>query len=203
MRSSVIALTCLLAATPALGEVIPKAGPKDDQHIQTAVCATGEVVDLHLMVGRTVAIEMPPAMTNNQTYGSDSAFMRADIPIGTNMIFLKPEMPMPPKPFFVLSTMPDGKNQICTLQVDVAAAAGDVALPYKLRIADPAAEAAARAVAWKAAQQHRKEDADRAALRDAVAHPVDTNFRYVLQGKTVADWNLLPSRHVADDGHST
>ncbi|MFL5256082.1 MAG: TrbG/VirB9 family P-type conjugative transfer protein [Rhodopila sp.] len=203
MRTPVIVAGCLLAATPAMAEVTPKAGPRDDQHIQTAVCASGQVVDLHLMVGRTVAIEMPPAMTNNQAYGSDSAFVLSDIPAGTNMIFLKPKKAQAPKPFFVLSMMPDGKNQICTLQIDITDAPGATPLPYKLKIIDPAAEAVVRAASWKVAQRRRTEEADRQALRDAVAHPVDTNFRYVLEGKIVADWNLLPSRHVADDGHST
>ena len=38
------------------------------------------------------------------------------------------------KPFFVLSMMPDGKNQICTLQIDITDAPGATPLPYKLKI---------------------------------------------------------------------
>lgn len=193
----------LMLSTPALAEVQPKAVAKDDAHVQTAEVAVGEVVVLHLMVGRTVAIQLPTEQTNNQSYGSDSKFVKAAIPAGSNLIFLKPEMEMAPKPFFISSTLADGKIRLYVLQIDVTKAVGDTPLPYTLKLVDPGADQAVKAAAWRWQQKQKQDKADAQALRDAVAHPVDTNLSYILQGETAADWNLLPTREVGDDGRST
>lgn len=197
-----IALGLLLSA-PALAEVPPKAVGKDDVHVQTAEVPVGEVVVLHLMVGRTVAIQLPPEQTDNHSYGSDSKFVKAFIPERSNIVFLKPEMEMAPKPFFISSTLADGKIRLYVLQIDVTKAVGETPLPYTLKLVDPGADQAVKVAAWKWQQKQKQDKADAQALRDAVAHPVDTNLSYVLQGETAADWNLLPTREVGDDGRST
>jgi type IV secretion system protein VirB9 len=125
------------------------------------------------------------------------------LPTDTNLAVLKPIATMQPKSFFLRARTEDGLPRLYTFQVDVVEPTGSSQDPYTLTFRDPGAEAAVKAAIWrqwKARQGDRAKQAELAAAANAIA---DTNFHYVLQAKEVADWDLLPTREVGDDGHNT
>jgi len=195
-------LTALLLSTSAMALQAPEQG-KEDPRMQTAIYSPGQIYYLHLMVGHTLAITLPSDELHNEKYGSDAAHIHADIPANTNLVFLKAIAITPPKSLFIHATLADGSSRLYPFQVDVVPATGESDDPYTLTFKDPAAAAAARVAAGRAWRQRQDEKAAHAALVAAASAPVDTNFRYVLQGKTTGDWNLLPTREVGDDGRST
>lgn len=192
----------LLTTTSAMALQAPDVG-KEDPRMQSLAYSPGQIYYLHLKVGHTLAITLPPDQIHNETYGSDSVHLKAPPVAGTNLIFVKPIAPMPAKSFFIHAILPDGSSRLYTFQIDVVAPDSDADDPYTLTFKDPAAATAAKAAAWRAWKAKEDEKTAKAALVAAANNIVDTNLKYVLQGKTAGDWNLLPTREVGDDGHST
>lgn len=195
-------LSVLLSTTSAIALEAPLPG-KEDPRMQSALYSPGQITYLHLKIGHTLAIALPSDQIHNESYGSDSAHLRVSVPAGTNLIFLKPIAEMPGKSFFIQATLSDGSSRLYVFQIDVVATDGDSSDPYTLTFRDPAAAAAAKAAAWRTWKAQQEEKARQADLVAAANAAIDTNFKYVLQGKTLGDWNLLPTRQVGDDGTNT
>jgi type IV secretion system protein VirB9 len=202
MRVASAVFSVLLSTSSALALQPPQPG-KEDPRMQSVAYSPGQITYLHLVVGHTLAITLPPDETDNHGYGSDTAHLKVQSIAGSNLVFLKPILAMQPKSFFIQASMPTGSSRLYAFQVDVVPADGVSEDPYTLTFKDPAADAAAKAVAWRTWKAKQDEKTKTAALVVAANSPVDTNLKYVLQGKTVADWNLLPTREVSDDGHNT
>jgi type IV secretion system protein VirB9 len=66
----------------------------------------------------------------------------------------------------------------------------------------PGDDAAAKIAQWRWTQAQKDQKAAKAAL-DAASGASDSNLHYVLQGKEPADWDLLPTREVSDNGTDT
>ena len=194
--------SALLSAPPAMALQAPVPG-KEDPRMQTLVYSPGQIIYLHLVVGHTLTVVLPPAQSPADSFGSDTAHLKVVLTAGTNLAVMKPIAVMPAKSFFIRATQQDGSQRLYTFQVDVVEPGAASQDPYTLTLRDPGAEAAAKAATWRqwrAQQDERSKRADLAAAANAI---VDTNVKYVLQGKEVADWDLLPTREVGDDGHNT
>jgi type IV secretion system protein VirB9 len=192
----------LLASTSAMALEAPVPG-KEDPRMQTITYSAGQIYFLHLVIGHTVAITLPTDEIHNDAYGSDSAHLKATPVAGTPIIFLKPIAVMPAKSLFIHAVLADGSSRLYPFQIDVVDQQGGSEDPYTLTIKDPVASAAAKNAAWKAWRAKEDAKAQQAALVAAAAATTDTNFKYVLQGKTTGDWNLLPTREVGDNGRET
>jgi type IV secretion system protein VirB9 len=202
VTSALASIALLMGATSAMALQAPVPG-KEDPRMQSLSYSPGQIYFLHLKVGHTLAITLPPDETRNETYGSDSVHLKTTPVAGTNLVFAKPVAAMPAKSFFIHAVMPDGSSRLYTFKVDVVAADGDSADPYTLTFRDPAAAQAAKVAAWRVWKAREDEKTAQAALAAAANNSVDKNFQYVLQGKTSGDWNLLPTRQVSDDGTNT
>ena len=202
MRVIPALLASVLPSAPAMGLQAPVPG-KADPRMQTIVYSPGEIVHLHLVIGHTLTVILPNGFDVTESFGSDTKHLGIHLMKGTQFAILKPIAEMPPKSFFIYATAADNAPKLFTFQVDVVPATGDSEDPYTLTFNAPAADAAAKAAnsrRWKAQQDERAKQAELAAAANATA---DTNVKYVLQGKEIADWDLLPTREVGDDGHST
>ena len=202
LSSAVAALACLLATTPAFALEAPSAG-KVDPRMLTITYKPGDIYYVHLVVGHTLAITLPKDEVHNETLGSDSKHLEVTALAGTPLIFLKPKAPMPAKSFFIYASMPDGSSRLYTIQLDVVDEGGADTDPYTLTFVDKQADAQAAATARRVWQAKAAEKFKLAQLTAAAAATSDTNYKYVLQGETAGDWNLLPTREVGDNGRDT
>jgi type IV secretion system protein VirB9 len=179
-------------------------GPgKEDPRMQTLVYSPGQIIYLHLVVGHTLTVVLPPTQSPADSFGSDTAHLKVVLTTGTNLAVLKPIAIMPAKSFFIRATQQDGSPALYTFQVDVVDPTGNSQDPYTLTLRDPGADAAAKAATWRQWRAQQDDRAKRAELAAAANGANDTNVKYVLQGKEVADWDLLPTREVGDDGKWT
>lgn len=201
LKFAMLAAT-LLSATPAMAMQAPVPG-KEDPRMQTLAYSAGQIIYLHLVVGHTLTVVLPPAQSASDSFGSDTAHLKVVLTAGTNLAVLKPIAVMPAKSFFIRATQQDGSSRLYVFQVDVTEPAAASADPYTLTLRDPGADAAAKAATWRQWRTREDEKAMRAQLAAAANGAADTNVKYVLQGKEVADWDLLPTRQVGDDGTST
>lgn len=193
-----IALAVPWTAAWALKDPTPG---KVDPRMQTAAYNPQEIYALHLMVGRTMPVIVDPAERIVRSWGSDAAHLRVDLP-GTNVAALKAVYPMKPETFFLMTQADDGKDRIYAFQLDaIPLNPDDKDITYSVTFTNPVKQAEVRHAAyvrWRAKQDEKRDVAD---LENAKAQCGD--FRYVLQGKTSADWDLLPTREVCSDGQNT
>src|SRR5271166_323318 len=199
MRLTLALTAALLSATPALAVQAPTLG-KEDTRMQYAVYTPGQIYRLRLVVGHAMVVTLPPGQSVVESFGSDTAHLKVVLTAGTNFAVLKPIAPMPPKSFFIRATLPDGTARVYPFEVEVGGADSGSADPYTLTFRDPAADAAVKAAAWRTWKAGQDAKATQAKLAASAAGATDTNFKYVLQGKAIADWDLLPTREVGDDG---
>jgi type IV secretion system protein VirB9 len=193
-----LALCDVDAAQPAKSCVRPG---KLDPHMVTAAYDPAQVYAIHVPQGQTLALTLSPDETATDGFGADKNQLRADIS-GNVVIYGAGDTPVQPRPLFVRSRSLDGTRQrtyalmVDTRPVDTA----EVSFTFTY----PGEVSAAAAAAWRQAKAQREQKAVAAQLAAAQGHMEgDSNVKYVLQGKTAADWNLLPTREVSDNGRDT
>ena len=196
-RLIVLALAGTIIADPACALDAPTAGHADPR-MQTAAYMPNQIYPITLEVGHTTAITVSYKETITDIWGSDSADLKSDM--SDHFAFLKAQREFTSRSLYIRTRRDTGESRLYVFQVQ-AVAAGNDADSYDLRFTYPADELAAKKAAWaKAAAERAKR---LAAEKLAEAQDPPSNFRYVLQGLTAADWNLLPTRQVYDDGSAT
>ena len=200
------ALTCLFAHPAwALCDYQPN-DPKScvqqskaDPHMVTANYDPSQVYAFHIPQGQAAVVTLGAGETALEGFGGDSTILRVD-PSGNAMVFITGEPVVAQRPIFIRSRLADGLTmRTYSLLVDsVPTNRAEFGFTFNY----PAEEAAKRAVIWRQARAER-EQKDLAAQLAASQGPNDTNFKYVLQGERLEDWNLLPTRQVSDNGSET
>ena len=197
MRLAVAFFTCALSSPAwALKEGSPG---QLDPHMVTAPYEVGQVYAAHVPQGQTLAIMLSEDEQATDGFGADKTLLRADL--SGNVVLLEAgSTPVAPRTLFIRSRTLDGtKSRTYTMLVDTKPppeAQTSFTFTY------PDDDAAKRRAAWKAYTARREEKLTLAALANEKAE-ADRNSHYVLQGKTAADWDLLPTRHVSDNGTDT
>ncbi len=197
MRTLILATCACLVAAPALALQEPTAG-KLDARMVTANYDPSQVYAVHVPQGQTLAVTVSPDEIVTDGFGADGKSLRADL-AGNTVMLWSGDIQVAPRSMFIRTRMPDGKARTYALLVDTRPPnQADLSFTFTY----PAAEAAKRADQWRAARAFREQKATQAAL-DAASGASDSNVRYVLQGKNPADWDLLPTREVSDNGTDT
>ncbi len=198
MRSLILAATCAcVAAGPALALEEPDPG-KLDPRMVTAAYNPAQVYAVHIPQGQTLAIALAPDEIATDGFGGDGKTLRADLS-GNTVLLWSGDTPVTPRSMFIRSRTSDGKARTYALLVDTRPPA-QAALSFTFTY--PADETAKRAAQWRVIRADREQKATQAALA-AASGASDSNVRYVLQGKEPADWDLLPTREVSDNGTDT
>lgn len=196
-RLIALALAGTIATGPAWALDAPSAG-RADPRMQTAAYMPNQIYPITLEVGHTTAITVSDKEVITDIWGSDSADLKSDM--SDHFAFLKAQREFTSRSLYIRTRRDTGESQLYVFQVQ-AVAAGNDTNSYDLRFTYPADELAAKKAAWtKAAAERAKR---LAAEKLAQVQDPPSNFRYVLQGLTAADWNLLPTRQVYDDGAAT
>jgi type IV secretion system protein VirB9 len=197
MRTLILTACACAVAGPALALEEPAPG-KLDPRMVTAAYNPAQVYAVHVPQGQTLAVTLAPDEIATDGFGADGKSLRADLS-GNTVLLWSGEAPVTPRSMFIRSRTPDGKARTYALLVDTRPpdqAAVGFTFTY------PMDEAAKQATQWRIAQADREQKAAKAAL-DAASGASDSNLRYVLQGKEPADWDLLPTREVSDNGTDT
>lgn len=216
MRPLTVAAAVLLMAGmtgPALalkeGDPVKDAkGNIIDPFVVSAVYVPGQVYAVHLPQGQTTIITLGATETAMDAWCADKTILRAD-PVGNTVVIYTgaTSAPIAPRSMIIRSQLADGKPRTYLIMLDTQPVDGSGKTPeINFQFRYPAEEAAQRAsvniARWKQASAWRAEQAAKAALSSAAGAP-DTNFKYVLQGETPGDWNLLPTREVSDNNTET
>lgn len=196
-RLIALALASTILGGPAWALDPPTPG-KQDVRMQTAAYSPSQIYPLTLEIGHTMSVTVSDKETITDIWGSDSADLKAD-PAG-RYAFFKAQRTFSPRSVFLKTRCEDGSTRLYTFQAQAVEQGAD-SDTYNLTFRYPSDEAAARRAAWAQAAAEREKAL--AAQKLAQAQAVDPNYRYVLQGLTAADWNLLPTRQVYDDGSTT
>jgi type IV secretion system protein VirB9 len=174
---------------------------KLDPRMVTAAYDPAQVYAVHVPQGQTLALTIAADEVATDGFGADKTILRADVS-GNVVVFVSGDAPVLPRPLFVRSRAIDGSRQR-TYALLVDARPFDKA-EVSFTFTYPADDAARRAAAWRQMQAQRDQKAIAAQLAAAQGRMEgDGNVKYVLQGKTAADWNLLPTRQVSDNGEDT
>jgi type IV secretion system protein VirB9 len=197
--ASVAAAALACAAVPALA--LDKADPgKLDPHMLVAVYNPAQIYAVHVAQGQTFEITVSPHETIINSFGADDTVLSADNDNSHhNLVIGSGPAVVAPRPLFVFTRTDDGKIERYSFLVDTVP---PERADYSLTFTYPGEGSAAAVARWRQAKAEKEQAAVKAAL-DAASGANDTNFRYVLQGDKVADWDLLPTREVADNGTET
>ena len=197
MRTLILATCACLVAAPALALQEPTPG-KLDPRMVTADYDASQVYAVHVPQGQTLAVMVSPDEIVTDGFGADGKSLRADL-AGNTVMLWSGDIQVAPRSMFIRTRMPDGKARTYALLVDTRPPnQADLSFTFTY----PAAEAAKRAAQWRVARADREQKATQAAL-NAASGASDSNVRYVLQGQNPADWDLLPTREVSDNGTDT
>jgi type IV secretion system protein VirB9 len=207
MRSLTIATAIACALTGpawALQEATPG---KLDPRMVTAVYNPSQVFAVHVPQGQTLAITLSPNEIATDAFGGDKDSLRAD-PNGNVVMFWTGANPVAPRTIFIRSRTVDGTNKTRTYSLLVDSRPPEQAdigftFTYPDEEAAERAEKLKKILADKAAEKKAQEDQAAHAALEAANLQQDTNYRFVLQGKGTADWNLLPTREVSDNSTDT
>jgi type IV secretion system protein VirB9 len=197
MRALILTALACAVAGPALALQEPSPG-KLDPRMVTAAYDPAQVFAVHVPQGQTLAITLSPNEIATDGFGSDPKLLRADLS-GNVVMLWSGDAPVPPRSLFIRSRAVDGKTRTYALLVDTRPA-DQAALSFTFTY--PADDAAAQAAKWRQAAADREQKATNRAL-EVASGTSDSNVRYVLQGQEAADWDLLPTREVSDNGTDT
>lgn len=156
----------------------------------------GEVFVVHAPQGQTMTVILSAEETSVDVFGTDK-FMLKGKNIGNTIVFWTSEELLPHRTVIIVGRTAEGKQRTYTLLVD---SMSPEFAHLSLRFTYPEDERAKQAALWRVAAAKK---AEAAVLEKVDAKPDCTNFAYQLQGKTTADFNLLPTREVCDDGVHT
>jgi type IV secretion system protein VirB9 len=171
---------------------------KLDPHMVTAAYNPSQVYNLHVPQGQTAQIVFAPTEAVVNCFGFDNTILRV-FPTGNiAAIWGGPHAVQPRTVFFVTRTA-EGSLRTYAFLIDTQPRD---AADYSMTFTYPGDIAAYRAAVWRRQQAQREQRSAEAALA-AASGAGDSNFKYVLQGKAAADWNLLPTREVSDNGTET
>ena len=197
MRSLIAVALSWALSSPALALMEPAAG-KSDPRMETAAYDPAQVYAVHVPKGQSMAIVLGSTEAITDGFGADKKTLRAD-PSGNVLVLWASDADLPPRTMFIRSHLPDGTMRTYSLLVD-SRPADQAAVSLTFTYASE--DAARKAAAWRAAAAARAQQAAVDALNAAHNAP-DSNFKYVLQGSTPSDWNLLPTRQVSDNSTDT
>jgi type IV secretion system protein VirB9 len=200
----ILIILCVGVTKPAfaLGETAPG---KDDTRMRTAPYKADQIYPVHIAKGQSFIIAVNSKETITDTYGQEKGSLSAERDQLGHIISLHTENDKidPPRSFTIITRREDGETRRYMLQVDVVPAdEAQISLTY----AYPNEFTAAQIAAWKIAQAAKAQKADEAALQatqQAEHCNGHVNNHYALQGAAQADWDLLPTREVCDDGEKT
>lgn len=212
MILAALLLSSAYSSAWALGEPAPG---KQDPRMRVVAYSPTQSYPIDLEVGHVVAVTFSDHEIATDAWGSNSEAMKVDL--SGHFAFYKASKPFGARSFFIKTRLDNGKDRLYVFQVTAVAEpmqqvptgvnyittamATDPPPPdpnmYDLRFTYPQDESEER----RAAAAKRQQEAVQRQL--AQSHPTDPNYKYMLQGQTAADWNLLPSREVYDDGSST
>lgn len=215
MRALILALlACVTTAGNAWALQEPVPG-KLDPRMVTAPYDPAQVYAVHVPQGQTLAITLSPNEVATDGFGGDPKLLRSDLS-GNVVLLWSTDTPVAARSIFIRSRSLDGtKTRTYALMVDTKSLNVDdrngacgfaekqwTCAAVSFTFTYPADDAATRATQWRLAQADKEQRAAKAAL-DAASGATDGNFKYVLQGETPGDWNLLPTREVSDNSTDT
>lgn len=196
IASGSVAILCI-ASVHARAMTEPTPG-KLDPRMTTAAYDPAQVYAVHVGQGQTYAVALCPSDDAREAFGADKDTLKA-APSGNTVILGAGSAQVAPRPIFIRASTKDGGSRTYAILVDTKPVS-EAAL--SLAFTCPAEDRAKQAAAWQAAKTAKEQKAAEAALSQARGD-ADGNFKYTLQGEKVADWDLLPTRQVSDDGAST
>jgi type IV secretion system protein VirB9 len=216
MKNILLAAT-LLSATPAFALQTPVPGRADPRVCDVNYDANN-VTDVVSIMGDTVSIRFGPKERITNVTPSDTAHLKFFITEGSNMLWLKGTLAMPPQPISIRTMTEDNAPRDYALRwtalpdtktnrdVSLAAANGvgvtevfpdkTANICYLIRYSYPVEVSAAQAAAWRRRKAKEAAEANEIALRTEGER--GHNMHYVAQG----DASIGPTE-IFDDGYTT
>ena len=215
MKCLLLAAT-LLSATPALALQTPVPG-KADPRVCDVKYDANDVTDVVSIMGNTVSIRFGQHERITNVTPSDTAHLKFFITEGSNMLWLKGTLAMPPQPISIRTmtednvprdyalrwtALSDAKPNVAlavasNVDVTEVPAAEGKNICYLIRYGYPVEVTAAQAAAWRKQKAKQAAEADEIALHQAELQR-GHNMHYVAQG----DASIGPTE-IFDDGYTT
>lgn len=183
MKLAIAIMGLAALSTPALALTEPQPLKKSEPRMLAAPYVTGDIVALHLMVGKMTTVQFPPGLSNMMAWTSDDKQALDPKVFGNSVVVFKPAVAFTPQPVAIYAVDSSGKAHVYNFEADAVNSNSGDQQAFNIKITDPVADHAAQVAAWQRSQAAIKEIEARELLNTPPAKP-PINTDYTARGAT-------------------